>query len=159
MKQRSEKGVSLVEVMVATVIAGIAMMGTMTAVELSSRYLAQGNLSTRALALAQGRVEAKRSVRWQSLLEDDLDHDGVAEIIMRDDGTGGDVMGGDGIYSAMQEQNGVTLVWTIQADRRGPLSTAGIVAITAEASFLAPGGIKKVQVATLRANPSYVSPR
>ncbi|WP_053381622.1 type IV pilus modification PilV family protein [Nitrospira moscoviensis] len=145
------EGFSLVEVMIAMVITGVVLLGTMSAVEVGSRHITQGGLSTRALALAQARLEAKRSVRWQSLLEDDLDHDGVPEVLMTDNG--------DGLYSAMREQNGVTLVWTLQADRGGPLSAAALVKIEAVASYAAPSGQKTVRLATLRANPSYVGPR
>ena len=64
-------GISLVEVMVAMMIAGIALMGTLGAVEISSRYAQQSVMNSQALELAHGRLEAKRSVRWQLLLEDD----------------------------------------------------------------------------------------
>ena len=158
-KNSNNKGFSLIEVMVAMVISGVALMGTMGAVELSSRHVQQGSLSTKALALAQARLEVKRSARWQALLEDDLDHDGVPEIIMKDDGQASDLVAGDGIYTASQERDGVTLVWSIEVDRPGPLSTAGMVAIRATASYVGPGGQKEVRVGTLRANPSFVGQR
>lgn len=154
-----DEGFSLIEVMVAMVISGIAFMGTMGAVETASRHVRQGDLSSRALELAQARLEVKRSVRWQSLLEDDLDHDGVPETIMRDDGLDGDVTAGDGIYTAMQERDGVTVVWSVEADRPGALGAIGLVAIRATASYAGPGGRKEVRVATLRANPAFVGDR
>lgn len=143
----------------AMVISGIALMGVMGAVEMSSRHVQQGSLSSRALELAQARLEAKRSVRWQSLLEDDLNHDGIPEVIMKDDGQGHDTMADDGVYTAMQERDGVTVIWTVEADRPGPLSAVGIVAIRAVASYVGPGGQKQVRVATLRANPAFVGQR
>lgn len=152
-------GFSLIEVMMAMVISGIALMGTMGAVEISSRHVQQGGLSSRALELAQARLEVKRSVRWQSLLEDDLDHDGVPETIMRDDGQGRDAMAGDGIYTALLERDGVTVVWSVEADRPGPLGAVGMVAVRAVASYVGPGGQKEVRVATLRANPAFVGQR
>jgi prepilin-type N-terminal cleavage/methylation domain-containing protein len=151
MKPASMDGFSLLEVMVAMVITGVALLGTMNAVEVASRHITQGGLSARALALAQARLEAKRSVRWQSLLEDDLDHDGVPEILMTDNG--------HGLYSAMMEQSGVTLVWTVQAEPGGPLSTAALVKIEAVASYAGSSGRKTLRLATLRANPSYVGSR
>lgn len=160
MSRRSHnEGFSLIEVMMAMVISGIALMGAMGAVEMSSRHVQQGGLSSRALELAQARLEAKRSVRWQSLLEDDLNHDGIPEVIMKDDGQGHDTMADDGVYTAMQERDGVTVIWTVEADRPGPLSAVGIVAIRAVASYVGPGGQKQVRVATLRANPAFVGQR
>jgi len=160
MSRRSHnEGFSLIEVMMAMVISGIALMGAMGAVEMSSRHVQQGSLSSRALELAQARLEAKRSVRWQSLLEDDLNHDGIPEVIMKDDGQGHDTMADDGVYTAMQERDGVTVIWTVEADRPGPLSAVGIVAIRAVASYVGPGGQKQVRVATLRANPAFVGQR
>jgi prepilin-type N-terminal cleavage/methylation domain-containing protein len=153
-------GFSLVEVMVAMMISGIALMGTLGAVEISSRHAKLGSISTKALELAQGRLEVKRSVRWQSLLEDDLDHDGSSETFMADNGEGGDVAAGDGIYTASYERDGVTVVWTIEGDGPGPLSAAGMVTIRAVASYPGLGEHKReVQVATLRANPNFVGQR
>ena len=154
-----DEGFSLMEVMTAMVISGIALMGTMGAVEMASKYVLQGSLSSRALELAHGRLEAKRSVRWQSLLEDDLDHDGVPEVVMKDDGQGLDSIAGDGIYTAMQEHDRVTLVWTVEADRPGPLGQVGMVAIRATASYESPNGRKEVRMATLRANPTFMGRR
>lgn len=153
----NNNGISLVEVMVAMMISGIALMGTLGAVEISARYAQQGAVNSRALEFVQGRVEAKRSARWQLLLEDDLDRDGVAEIHMTDDGTGIDVTPGDGIYGAMYEQNGITVVWTIETDHPGPLSATSMVRIRAMATYLGRNKEKReVQMATMRANPSYV---
>lgn len=154
-----DRGFSLVEVMAAMMITGIVLMGTMGAMDLSSRHVRQGALSTHALALAQARLEAKRSVRWQSLLEDDLDHDGVPDTIMKDDGQGHDQAAGDGIYTAVQERDGVTLTWSVEPDRAGPLSSVGLVTIRATASYEGPGGLKEVRIATLRANPAFVGRR
>lgn len=153
-------GFSLIEVMVAMVISGIALMGALGAVELSSRHVQQGGLNSKAIELAQARLEAKRSAHWQSLLEDDLDHDGTPETHMADDGQGPDIAGGDGIYTAMYERDGVTVVWTIETERPGPLRSAAMVMIRAIASYSGRNGNKReVQVATIRANPSFVGQR
>ena len=156
----NDHGISLVEVMVAMIISGIALMATLGAVEIASRYARQGVTSSQAVELAQGRLEVKRSVRWPLLLEDDLDRDGVAETHMVDDGTGFDAESGDGIYTAMYERDGITLIWTIETDRPGRLSTTGMVRIRAVASYLGRNKEKReVQLATMRANPSYVGQR
>lgn len=156
----NDHGISLVEVMVAMMISGIALMGTLGAVEISTRYAHHGVVSSQALEFAQGRLEVKRSVRWELLLEDDLDRDGVAETHMVDDGTGFDAVPGDGIYTAMYERDGITLVWTIETDHPGPVSASGMVRIRAVASYLGRNSEKReVQMATMRANPSFVGPR
>jgi prepilin-type N-terminal cleavage/methylation domain-containing protein len=153
-------GISLIEVMVAMMISGIALMATLGAVDIASKYAHQGVTSSQALEFAQGRLEVKRSVRWDLLLEDDLDRDGVAETHMVDDGTGVDVVPGDGIYTAMYERDGITLVWTIETDHPGPLSGAGMVRFRAVASYLGRNREKKeVQMAMMRANPSFVGLR
>jgi prepilin-type N-terminal cleavage/methylation domain-containing protein len=153
-------GFSLIEVMVAMVIAGVALMGTLGAVEISSRHVQQGGLNSKAIELAQGRLEAKRSVRWQSLLEDDLDRDGTPEMLMADDGQGSDITAGDGIYTAMYERDGVTVVWTIETERPGPLRSASMVRIRAVAAYSGSNGRKReVQMATIRANPNFVGQR
>ena len=156
----NNRGISLVEVMVAMMISGIALMGTLGAVEISSRYVQQGVVTSQALEFVQGRLEVKRSVRWPLLLEDDLDRDGVAETRMVDDGTGADVASGDGIYTAMYERHGIAVVWTIEADRPGPLSATSLVRIQATASYLGRNREpREVQMATMRANPNYMGQR
>ncbi len=153
-------GFSLIEVMVAMVISGIALMGTLGAVEISSRHVNQGGLNSKAIEMVQARLEAKRSIRWQSLLEDDLDRDGVPETFMTDDGQGPDITASDGSYTAMYERDGVTVVWMIEAERPGPLASAAMVIIQAVASYPGLNGHKReVRVATIRANPNFVGQR
>ena len=157
---KSNDGFSLIEVMVAMVIAGIALMGTLGAVEVSSRHVQQGGLHSKAIELAQAKLEAKRSIHWQSLLDDDLDHDGIPETRMTDDGQGPDMTAGDGIYTAGYERDGVTVVWMIEADRPGPLRSAAMVRIRALASYSNLNGHKReVQMATIRTNPNFVGQR
>jgi hypothetical protein len=142
------------------VITGFALMGTLGAVEMSSRHIQQGGLHSKAIELAQARLEAKRSVRWQSLLEDDLDHDGIPETLMADNGQGSDITASDGIYTAGYERDGVTVAWTIEAERPGPLRSAAMVRIRAVASYSGLNGHKReVQVATIRTNPNFVGQR
>lgn len=151
-----QEGMTLIEVIVAMVISGIALLGAMGAVQVSSGSIRDSRLATKALELAQSRLESKRSVRWQYLLEDDVDGDGIPESLMKDDGQGSDVAAGDGIYTATLERDGVTVVWAVEADNRRPLQSVGIVAIRAVSSYIGRDGRKEVQVATLRANPVFV---
>lgn len=160
MKRRTgEGGVSLIESLVAMAIAGIALMGAMGALQVSIRHAQQGEMKTRAMALAQGRLEAKRSVRWEALLRDDLDHDGLADVVMNDEGAGKDAAAGDGTYTGTWEQDGVSLDWTVAVDRPGSLSDAGFVVIWATATYEGLGERKSVHVATVRANPAFVGDR
>jgi len=158
-KQAQDKGFSLIEVMIAMVISGIAFIGAIGAVQISSGHTRQGALDSRALELAQVRLEVKQSVRWPYLLEDDLDGDGIPETMMKDDGQNPDVMADDGIYTAMLERNGITVVWSVETDRPGPLGSVGMVAIRAVSSYVGQGSPKEVLVATLRANPAFVGQR
>lgn len=159
MRAPHDRGFSLVEAMVAMSISTVVVMGGMAALEVSAKFVQQGALKTRALALTQGRLEAKRSVRWEALLQDDLDHDGSVDVMMADDGQGADVSAGDGMYSAQWEHDGVTLKWTVAMDRPGPLSMAGLVVIRAAASYPALGGLRVVEVGTVRANPTFIGAR
>jgi prepilin-type N-terminal cleavage/methylation domain-containing protein len=154
-----DNGFSLIEVMIAMVISGIAFMGAIGAVQISSEQTRQGALSSRALELAQTRLEVKHSVRWPHLLEDDLDGDGIPETMMKDDGQIPDAMADDGIYTAMLERNGITVVWSVEPDRPGPLASVGMVAIRAVSSYVGQGEQKEVLVGTLRANPAFVGQR
>lgn len=154
-----DEGFSLIEVMIAMVISGIAFIGAIGAVQISSGYSRQGALDSRALELAQARLEVKQSVQWPYLLEDDLDEDGIPETMMKDDGQNPDAMADDGIYTAMLERNGITVVWSVEADRPGPLGSVGMVAIRAVSSYAGQGSPKEVMVATLRANPAFVGQR
>jgi prepilin-type N-terminal cleavage/methylation domain-containing protein len=158
-KQAQETGFSLIEVMIAMVISGIAFIGAIGAVQISSKHTRQGALDSRAIELAQARLEVKQSVRWPYLLEDDLDEDGIPETMMKDDGQNPDVMADDGIYTAMLERNGITVVWSVETDRPGPLGSVGMVAIRAVSSYVGQGSPKEVMVATLRANPAFVGQR
>ena len=147
------------EVLVAMSISMIVVMGGMAALQVSAKLVQQGVMKTRALAFAQGRLEAKRSVRWETLLQDDLNHDGRVDVLMVDDGQGADVSAGDGVYTAQWEHDGVTLKWTVATDPVGPLATAGLVTIRAAASYPALGDRKTVEVGTVRANPIFTGVR
>ena len=154
---RNVQGFGLIEVMLAMTILAFAVLGVMGAFQWADHGLQAGFKSTQALAMAQGRLDAKLTVRWNRLLHDDLDGDGVAEIVMHDDGRAPDMEAGDGIYSAGVEQHGITLVWTMRAEPRGSLMQAGLVVIEADAAYqTAPGQWHHVRLAALRASPVRV---
>jgi hypothetical protein len=148
------KGSTFSEVMVALALTSVGVMGTMGAFEAADKSLRQDALAARALSMAESRLEAKRAVPWGQLLADDLDHDGVSEMTMHDDGIGGDRVAGDGIYSARVEQQGVTVVWTVAFPHSAP-ADAGAVFIEARGMYPANGGDREIRLATLRANPAF----
>jgi hypothetical protein len=152
-------GLSLVEVMIAMVILAFSILGVIAMFQWGEYGLQQGNQRTRALALAEARVEAKRAGPWDAILEDDVDFDGIVDVHMGDDGAGDDEQAADGVYTGTVERDGVRVVWTVEALPSGPLSGAGIAIIKARASYRAGGRWHTVDVGALRANPGYVGSR
>ncbi|HSL03306.1 MAG TPA: choice-of-anchor X domain-containing protein [Nitrospiraceae bacterium] len=152
----AEGGASFAEVLVAMTLTLIGLVGAMGAFQAAERSIRIGTVATRALAMAESRIEAKRSVRWDRLLLDDLNHDGVPDLVMHDDGVGGDVLAGDGVYSGRWDQDGVQLIWTVTPSRSGSLSASGHVRIEARAVYAAGESQREVRVGTLRANPMFV---
>jgi hypothetical protein len=155
----AEGGASFAEVLVAMALTLIGLVGAMGAFQAAERSFRMGTLATRALAMAESRIEAKRSARWDRLLLDDLNHDGVPDLVMHDDGAGGDVLAGDGVYSGSWDQDGIHLIWTVTPSRSSSLSASGHVLIEAHAFYEASEGQREVRVATLRANPVFVGSR
>src|SRR6185503_17939264 len=115
----AESGASFAEVLVAMTLTLMGLVGAMGAFQAAERGVRMGTLATRALAMAESRIEAKRSARWDRLLLDDLNYDGIPDLVMHDDGTGGDVLAGDGVYSGSWDQDGVQLIWTVTPSRPG----------------------------------------
>ena len=155
----AEGGASFAEVLVAMTLTLIGLVGAMGAFQAAERSIRIGTLATRALAMAESRIEAKRSVRWYRLLLYDLNHDGASDLVMHDDGVAGDVLAGDGVYSGSWDQDGVRLIWTVTPSRSGALSDSGHVLIEARAVYAAGENQREVRVATLRANPMFVGGR
>ena len=153
---QAEGGASFAEVLVAMALTLIGLAGAIGAFQAAERSLRTGTLVTRALAMAESRIEAKRSARWDRLLLDDVNHDGIPDLVMHDDGADGDVLAGDGVYSGSWDQDGVHLVWTVTPSRSDSLSASGHVLLEARAVYAAGEGQREVRVGTLRANPVFV---
>jgi len=159
-RAQHQAGFSLIEVMMAMVVLAFGILGVMAAFRWSDDGVRQGEAGTRALALAESRVEAKRAAPWAALLTDDVNGDGQPEIAMRDDGQFPDRQADDGRYTAATERDGIVLQWTVQPDRAGPVRTWGSVSITATARYrVGQGQWRDITVGTLRANPRYVGLR
>jgi len=151
----AERGVSFAEVLVAMALTLTGLVSAIGAFQAAERSFRTGTLATRALAMAESRIEAKRAARWDRLFLDDLDHDGVPDLVMHDDGAGGDAMAGDGVYSGRWDQDGVQLVWTVTPSHSGSLSASGHVLIEALAVYKVGENQREVRVGTLRANPVF----
>src|SRR5512145_1467853 len=121
----AEGGASFAEVLVAIALTMIGLTGAMGAFQVAERSVKTGMLVTRAVAMAESRIEAKRSVRCDRLLLDDLNHDGTPDLVMRDDGLSGDVLAGDGVFSGSWDQDDVHLTWTVTPSRSASLSASG----------------------------------
>ena len=151
----STRGATFSEVLVAMALAFLGLTGAMGAFHVADKTIVQSMLASRAQGMAESRHEAKRSVRWDQLLTDDLDHDGIPEILMHDDGTDGDFAAGDGIYSARAELNAVVLIWTVAPNHGGSLSESGFAVVEARATYRSDDGEHEVRLATVRANPVF----
>lgn len=153
-------GFSLIEVMMAMTVLAFGILGAMSAFQWSDYGLRQGTAGSRALALAESRLEAKRAAPWRALLEDDLDGDGRPDVRMRDDGQWPDRQGGDGVYTARVERDGIVLEWTVRPDRPGPAQDWGSAVIQSSARYTAgQGRWHDLKVGTMRANPRFVGSR
>ena len=148
-------GATLSEVLVAMALTSVGVMGAMGAFLTAEKSLSRDTLATRALAMAESRLEAKRAAAWEQLLVDDLNHDGLPDVAMHDDGTRGDHTAGDGIYSAIWEQQGVTLIWTVRFNHAGSPGNSGAAVIDARGVYRASTGEREIRLATLRANPAF----
>jgi len=149
---RSITGATFSEVMVALALTSVGLVTTMGAFQAAHQQFGHGILATRAMQLAESRLEAKRAVRWEQLLMEDLDENGLPKSFMHDDGSAGDHVAGDGIYSASSEQDGVTLIWTVAPNQGGNLALSGYVLIEARANYRSRYGDHELRVATIRAN-------
>jgi prepilin-type N-terminal cleavage/methylation domain-containing protein len=157
MRKAFSGGFTLVEVMISLVVLSIGLLAAVGTLQWTERSLRQSLKSTRALTLAEARIEAKQAGLWEHLLLDDIDHDGAPETAMQDAGLREDFAGGDGRYTADADIDGVHLIWTVEPDRPGPLRSAGSVWIEVRARYeIGSGQWKEIRLGTLRANPHYI---
>ena len=153
------RGSSFSEVMVAMALTSVGVVGAMGAFEAADKSLGREVLAARALAFAENRLEAKRAAPWDQLLLDDLNHDGLPDVTMHDDGTDGDRAAGDGVYSAMYAAQGIILMWSVMPNPGGNLAFASTAVIEARAVYQSGSGEREVRLVTLRANPAFTGSR
>lgn len=67
MRLRSESGVSLIEVLVTISLLTISLLGLAVALPVARLAVFQGRVSTRAVALAEERIETARRTPYASL--------------------------------------------------------------------------------------------
>jgi hypothetical protein len=151
-----ESGATFSEVLVAMALTSMGVLGAIGAFVAADRTLGRDALATRALAMAESRLEAKRAASWNQLLVDDLNHDGLSDMTMHDDGAGGDRTAGDGVYSAIWEQGGVMVMWTVAFSHPGDPGSSGAVVIESRGVYHTSTGEREVRLATLRANPAFI---
>lgn len=136
-------------------IMSIGLMAAMGAFHAAEKAIVKDTMASRALAAAESRIEAKRATEWGRLLEDDLNHDGLPDIVMHDDGQDGDAASDDGTYSSIEERDGIRLTWMVTPSRIGDLRGSGFIVIEAHASYETDAGHHEVGLATMRANPFF----
>lgn len=150
-------GFTLVEVMISLVVLSVGLLGAVGTLQWTERSLRQNLKSTRALSLAEARIEAKQAGLWELLLFDDIDHDGIPETAMQDGGLREDLVAGDGRYTADADLDGIHLVWTVEPNRPGSLRSVGAAWIEVRARYeFRPGQWKEIRLRTLRANPNFI---
>lgn len=155
----AQRGATFAEVLISMTLLSIGLMGAMGSYQAADRGLRASQLATRALAMAESRIETKRAARWDRLLIDDLDDDGLPDLVMRDDGQGDDAQAGDGVYTGSWDHDSVHVIWTVAPSRPGSFATAGYVVLEAQATYMANGSPREVRIGTLRANPVFVGSR
>jgi len=152
---RSERGMSMVEPLVAMVVLSFSLLGSVSMLALAQDGIAGGGRKLEAIALAESRLERLKAVPYQSLLKADLGGDGWLEVRLKDSGSAGDAVAGDGGYTARQAINGVMVTWAVRPDRPS-LANSPMATITVTAAWSDQGGRRRtVRLGMRRANPVF----
>src|SRR2546422_11742004 len=128
----SERGMSMVQPLVAMVALSVSLLGSVSMLALAQDGIAGGGRKFEAMALAESRLERLRAVPYQSLLKADLDGDGLVVGRLEGSGSEGYAVAGDGEYTARQTINSVMVTWTVRPDRPSPAhSRTAMLTVTA----------------------------
>ena len=151
----SERGMSLVEPLVAMAVLSVSLLGSVGMLALAQDGIAGGARKLEAIALAESRLERLRAVPYQSLLKADLDGDGLVVGRLKVSGSEGYAVAGDGEYTARQTINGVLVTWTVRPDRPS-LAHSRTATLTVTAAWSDQGGRHRtVRLGMRRANPVF----
>ena len=150
-----DRGMSMVEPLVAMVVLSVSLLGSVSMLALAQDGIAGGARKLEALALAESRLERLKAVPYQSLLKADLGGDGWLEVRLKDSGSAGDAVAGDGGYTARQAINGVMVTWAVRPDRPS-LANSPMATITVTAAWSDQGGRRRtVRLGMRRASPVF----
>lgn len=121
----SERGVSLVEPLVAMVVISFSLLGSVGMFAAAQEGVSGSARSLEAMALAESRMERLRALPYDSLV------------------------------SGNQAVNGTVLAWTVFPDQPNPAdSRSSIITVTAEWS-VGKGKPRKVRLGMRKANPVF----
>jgi Tfp pilus assembly protein PilV len=121
----TERGVSLVEPLVAMVVLSISLMGSLSMFALAQEGISGSAKSLEAMALAESRMERLRTLPYDSL------------------------------ESGSQTVNGIALTWMVLSDHPKPAgSRSSLITVTAEWSA-GRGQPRQVRLGMRRANPVF----
>jgi Tfp pilus assembly protein PilV len=130
----SERGMSVVEPLVAMVVLSFSLLGSVSMFALAQDGITGGARKFQAMALAETRLERLRAAAYHTLLATDLDGDGVV---------------------GRQTINGIIVTWTVRPDRPS-LADSRTATITVTAAWSDQAGHRRmVRLGMRRANPVF----
>jgi type II secretory pathway component PulJ len=142
-----EKGCSLVEAMVALSILSTILAGSLGLFDITERGIAAGAKSLAMTAVVESRMEAWRTIPYQSLLSHDPTGDAKVDLVFHETGSGQ--------FQGQQVIDGVLLTFTVMLDHP-VLSRSGVATIKLAAEWDDPRGRHQlVRFGFRRANPVY----
>ena len=151
-----ERGMSLVEPLVAMVVLSFSLLGSVSMFALAQDGLTGGARTLQAVALAETRLERLRAAAYHTLLTASLHRDGVVEGRLQDSGNEEDAVAGTGEYSAHQTLDGIIVTWTVRPDRPS-LANSRTTTITVTAAWSDQRGRRHmVRLGMRRANPLFM---
>ena len=154
----TEGGVTLVESMVAMTLLSFSLLGALSMFAVAQDGISGGARRLEAKALVETKMERMRAAPYQTLLSEDADGDGLADVFLEDRGMDGDAVAGDGEYTARRTINGIVLTSLVRPDQPTlARSRAATIRVIAEWSDHR-GHRRTVRLGMRRANPVYSGP-
>ena len=142
-----DEGCSLVEAMVALSILSTVLAGTLGLFDITERGIAAGAKSLAMTALVESKMEALRTIPYQSLLLPDRNGDAKSDLVFHEMG--------NGQFQGQQTIDGVLLTSTVVLDHP-TLSRSGAATIKMAAEWDDPRGQhRSIRFGFRRANPVY----